>query len=204
MLSKLIFCSVLVSIGVLLATQVLDDPKLEILLDKRSKYVGVQHPRDLGFDGSGIKIAIIDTGIDYNHPDLFGFGKDGKVIGGFDFIDNDNSPLDTNGHGTEVAGVVAADGVLKGIVPKAKLLSYRVSDTGNSVSSDLIVKAINLAVQDDADIINLSLGVNRTNEKIEDAINHAVKNGVVRFGIKSKKLFDGSQRKAKTVNIDVE
>ncbi|MGI0003672.1 MAG: S8 family serine peptidase, partial [Candidatus Nitrosotenuis sp.] len=179
MLSKLIFCSILVIISVLLATQIQDDPKLEILLDKSSKYVGVQHPRDLGFDGSGIKIAIIDTGIDYNHPDLFGLGKDGKVIGGFDFVENDDFPLDTNGHGTEVAGVIAADGGLKGIAPKAKLLSYRVSDTGSSVSSDLIVKAINRAVQDGADIINLSLGVNRTNDNIEDAINHAVKNGVV-------------------------
>ncbi len=159
--------------------QIQDDPKLETLLDKSSKYVGVQYPRSLGYDGNGIKIAIIDTGVDYNHPDLFGFGPDGKVIGGFDFIENDNFPLDTNGHGTEVAGIIAADGVLKGIVPKAKILSYRVSDTGNSVSSDLIVRAIDRAVQDNADIINISLGVNRTNDKIEDAINRAINNGIV-------------------------
>ncbi len=179
MLSKLIFCSVIAVIGVLLSTQIQDDPKLEVLLDKSSKYVGVQHPRNLGYDGSGIKIAIIDTGVDYNHPDLFGFGPDGKVIGGFDFVENDNSPLDTTGHGTEVAGIIAADGSLKGIAPKAKILSYRVSDTGNAVSSDLIVKAINRAVQDDVDIINISLGVNRTNDKIEDAINNAVSKGIV-------------------------
>jgi minor extracellular serine protease Vpr len=179
LLSKLIFCSALAVAGVLLFVQIHDDPKLEVMLDKSSKYVGVERPRTLGYDGSGIKIAIVDTGVDYNHPDLFGYGPDGKVVGGFDFVENDNSPLDTNGHGTEVAGIIAADGGLKGIVPKAKLLSYRVSDTGSSVSSDLIVKAINRAVQDGVDIINISLGVNRTNDKIEDAINHAVSNGII-------------------------
>jgi len=180
LLSKLIFCSVLVIIAVLLASQKFqDDPKLEILLDKSSEYVGVQHPRSFGYDGSGIKIAVIDTGVDYTHPDLFGFGPEGKVIGGFDFVENDNSPFDTSGHGTEVAGIIAADGGLKGIVPKAKILSYRVSDTGNSVSSDLIVKAIRQAVQDGADVINISLGVNRTNDRIEDAINYAVQRGIV-------------------------
>lgn len=180
MLSKLIFCFVLVAAGVLLATQkVQNDPPLEIQLDKSSKYVGVQYPRSLGYDGSGIKIAIIDTGVDYNHPDLFGFGPGGKVVGGFDFVENDDTPLDTNGHGTEVAGIIAADGGLKGVVPKAKILSYRVSATGNSVSSDLIVKAIQRAVLDGADIINISLGVNRTNDRIDDAIDDAVRKGVV-------------------------
>ncbi|WP_158507482.1 S8 family serine peptidase [Candidatus Nitrosotenuis cloacae] len=155
------------------------DPPLEILLDKSAKYVGVQHPQDLGFYGKGIKVAVIDTGVDYTHPDIFGFGPDGKVIGGFDFIENDNSPQDTNGHGTEVAGIIAANGKIRGVAPEAKILAYRVSDTGESVASDLIVKAILRAIEDDADIINLSLGVNRTNDKIEDAINQAVKSGIV-------------------------
>lgn len=164
----------------MLATQkIQDDPPLETQLDKSSKYVGVQYPRSLGYDGSGIRIAVIDTGVDYNHPDLFGFGSGGKVVGGFDFVENDDSPIDTNGHGTEVAGIIAADGGLKGIVPKAKILSYRVSATGNSVSSDLIVKAIQRAVQDGADIINISLGVNRTNDRIDDAIDDAVQKGIV-------------------------
>ena len=88
-----------------------------------------------------LKIAVIDTGVDYNHPDLLGFGYDGKVVGGYDFVDNDKMPIDTNGHGTEVAGIIAADGKLKGIAPKAKILAYRVSDDGESVSSDLIYKS---------------------------------------------------------------
>ncbi|MGQ0606449.1 MAG: S8 family serine peptidase [Candidatus Nitrosotenuis sp.] len=155
------------------------DSELEVLLDKSTKHVGVQYPHSLGFYGKDVKIAVIDTGVDYNHPDIFGFGPDGKVIGGFDFIENDHTPLDTNGHGTEVAGIIAANGRFKGVAPDAKILAYRVSDTGNLVSSDLIVKAIQQAIEDDADIINLSLGVNRTNDKIENALNYAVRKGIV-------------------------
>lgn len=177
---KIIFVSVIITASLFVSSQKIQtDPPLEILLDKSTKHVGVQHPQDLGFYGTDIKIAVIDTGVDYTHPDIFGFGPDGKVIGGFDFIENDNSPQDTNGHGTEVAGIIAANGKIKGVAPEAKILAYRVSDTGESVSSDLIVKAILRAIEDDADIINLSLGVNRTNDKIEDAINQAVKSGIV-------------------------
>lgn len=176
----LVFCLCIGILGAALASIKLEnEPTLGILLDKSTKHVGVQHPQDLGFYGKGIKVAVIDTGVDYTHPDIFGFGPDGKVIGGFDFIENDNSPQDTNGHGTEVAGIIAANGKLKGVAPEAKILAYRVSDTGDSVASDLIVKAILRAIEDDADIINLSLGVNRTNDKIEDAINQAVESGIV-------------------------
>ena len=102
----------------------------QIFVDKSAPYIGALEPIDSGFDGSGIIIAVIDTGVDYNHPDLFGYGLDNKVIGGFDFIDNDDSPIDTNGHGTEVAGIIAADGELQGIAHKSKILDYRVSQDG--------------------------------------------------------------------------
>jgi len=60
--------------------------------------------------GAGVKIAVIDTGIDYTHPALGGgFGPGFKVKGGFDFVDNDADPMDTFGHGTNVSGVIAAD-----------------------------------------------------------------------------------------------
>jgi minor extracellular serine protease Vpr len=153
--------------------------KAEIYLDKSVPYIGATNLLKSGFDGTGIKIAVIDTGVDYNHPDLFGLGKDGKVIGGYDFVDNDNTPIDTNGHGTEVAGVIAADGQLKGVAPKSKILAYRVSENGESVSSDLIIKAIKQAVLDGADIINISLGVNATNKKIDEAVNKAVEHGII-------------------------
>ena len=136
--------------------------------------MGVDIPRIDGIDGSGIKIAIIDTGVDFNHPDLLGWGPDGKVIGGYNFIHENQLPLDTNGHGTQVAGVIAADGQIVGIAPKAKILAYKVSENGEGVSSDLIIKAIEKAIEDEADIINISLGVNKTNPKIDRAVNLAL------------------------------
>jgi len=110
---------------------------------------------------------------------LLGFGPAGKVVGGYNFIDNNEKPLDTSGHGTEVAGVIAADGSLKGVAPKAKLLAYKVSSSGDSVSSDLIVKAIHRAIEDKVNVINISLGVNKTNNEIDQAVNEAVKNGII-------------------------
>ncbi|MSV26846.1 MAG: peptidase S8 [Nitrosarchaeum sp.] len=143
-------------------------------LDKSVPFVGGDIPRIEGIEGNGIKIAVIDTGVDFNHPDLLGWGSDGKVVGGYNFIQEGKPPLDTNGHGTQVAGVIAADGQLKGISPKAKILAYKVSENGEGVSSDLIIKAIDKAIEDDVDIINISLGLNKTNTNIENAVNRAV------------------------------
>ena len=143
-------------------------------MQRSGPFVGADIPRMDGIDGSGIKIAIIDTGVDFNHPDLFGWGPDGKVIGGYNFINENQLPLDTNGHGTQVAGVIAADGEIVGIAPKAKILAYKVSENGEGVSSDLIIRAIEKAIEDEADIINISLGVNKTNSKIDRAVNLAL------------------------------
>lgn len=132
-----------------------------------------------GFEGQGVKVGIIDTGIDYNHPDLLGYGPSGKVVGGYDYVNPNEKPLDTNGHGTEVAGIIAADGNFTGIVPKAKLFSYKVSSTGEAVSSDYIVEAIQQAMQDGVNVVNISLGINKTNDQIDNAIDKAVKKGIV-------------------------
>ena len=147
-------------------------------LQRSGPFVGVDIPRIDGIDGSGIKIAIIDTGVDFNHPDLLGWGPDGKVIGGYNFIHENQLPLDTNGHGTQVAGVIAADGQIVGIAPKAKILAYKVSENGEGVSSDFIIRAIEKAIEDEADIINISLGVNKTNSKIDRAVNLALEKGI--------------------------
>jgi len=143
-------------------------------LNRSVPFVGGDIPRLEGIDGNGIKIAVIDTGVDFNHPDLFGWGPDGKVIGGYNFIQEGEPPLDTNGHGTQVAGIIAADGQLVGVAPKAKILAYKVSENGEAVSSDLIIKAIDKSIEDGADIINISLGVNKTNASIEHAVNRAL------------------------------
>ena len=151
---------------------------LHTYLNRSVPFVGANIPQLEGIKGNGIKVAIIDTGVDFNHPDLYGWGPDGKVVGGYNFIQEGKPPLDTNGHGTQVAGIIAADGHLVGVAPKAKILAYKVSENGEAVSSDLIIKAIDKAIEDGADIINISLGVNQTNEKIDNAVNKALEKGI--------------------------
>ncbi|MBL7018320.1 MAG: S8 family serine peptidase [Nitrosopumilus sp.] len=172
--SLLILSSVLIFSGILIFSHLETQNESELYLDRSAPFIGTDIPRIEGIDGTGIKIAVIDTGVDYNHPDLFGWGADGKVIGGYNFIREGEPPLDTNGHGTQVAGVIAADGEKLGVAPKAKILAYKVSEDGEGVSSDLIIRAIQKAIEDDADIINISLGVNKTNAKIERGINEAL------------------------------
>jgi minor extracellular serine protease Vpr len=152
--------------------------EIRTYIENSVPYIGTEILRMDGIDGTGIKIAIIDTGVDFNHPDLFGWGPDGKVIGGYNFIEEDQLPMDTNGHGTKVAGIIAADGNILGVAHKAKILAYKVSEDGEGVSSELIRKAIEKAIEDKADIINISLGVNKTNSKIDNAVNHAWDNGI--------------------------
>ena len=153
--------------------------EIHTYLENSVPYIGTEIPRKDNIDGTGIKVAIIDTGVDFNHPDLFGWGPDGKVVGGHNFIQGDQPPIDTNGHGTQVAGVIAADGDIIGVAPKAKILAYKVSEDGEGVSSELIIKAIERAIDDGADIINISLGVNKTNTKIERAIDYALEKEIL-------------------------
>ena len=148
--------------------------EIQIYLKNSVPFVGTEIARQDGIDGEGVKIAIIDTGVDFNHPDLLGYGPDGKVIGGHNFIQEGEPPMDNNGHGTQVAGVIAADGEVKGMAPKAKILAYKVSEDGKAVSSDLIIKAIEKAIEDGADIINISLGVNKTNDEIDEVVTKAL------------------------------
>ena len=160
----------------LILTQATDSKnQIHTYLERSVPFVGTDIPRMEGIDGTGIKIAIIDTGVDFNHPDLLGWGPDGKVVGGYNFIQEGQPPMDNNGHGTQVAGVIAADGQTVGVAPNAKILAYKVSEDGEGVSSDLIIRAIEKAIEDDVDIINISLGVNKTNTKIERAVDQALK-----------------------------
>jgi minor extracellular serine protease Vpr len=171
---KIFFLIILVSIGaVLISNQLQSTENISILVNDSGPFIGTNIPYQSGYDGSGIVISIIDTGIDLNHPDL-----DGQIIGGYDFVDNDEMPEDINGHGTQVAGIIASNGNLKGIAPNSKILMYKVSEDGESVPSNLIIKAIEKSIEDGADIINISLGINQTNTKIDQAVNKAIKNNI--------------------------
>jgi subtilisin family serine protease len=124
-------------------------------------------PAGHALDGTGTVVAVIDSGIDYTHPDLGGcLGPGCKVIGGWDFVNGDADPKDDHFHGTHVAGIVAANGVRKGVAPGARLLAYKVLGSDGSGSMVDIVAGIEAAMDpdgdpstdDSADVINLSLG----------------------------------------------
>ena len=171
---KIFFLTILISIStVLISNQLQSTDNISILVNNSGPFIGTSISYQSGYDGSGIVVSIIDTGIDLNHPDL-----EGQIIGGYDFVDNDEMPEDTNGHGTQVAGIIASNGNLKGISPNSKILMYKVSEDGESVPSHLIIKAIEKSIEDNADIINISLGINQTNTKIDQVVNKAVKNNI--------------------------
>ncbi len=152
----------------------------QVYLARSVPFVGSEVPRLDGIDGTGIMVAVIDTGVDFEHPDMLGWGEDGKVAGGYNLLWRGGSlPTDLNGHGTQVAGVIAADGSLQGVAPKSKILAYKVSEDGSGVSSELIARAIGMAAADGADIINISLGINKTNPVIEEAIDRVVSDGIL-------------------------
>ena len=176
---KIIFLSIVISMGiVLIASQFQNQENFAVQVNNSGQHIGTSVPYSYGYDGSGIIISVIDTGVDFSHPDLFGFGMDGKIIGGYDFVDNDDMPEDTNGHGTQVTGIIAANGNLKGIAPNSKILVYKVSEDGESVPTSMIIKAIEKSIEDGADIINISLGINQTNVKIDQAVTKAIQNNI--------------------------
>ena len=150
-------------------------------------------PEGVAARGEGMVVAIIDTGIDYTHPDLGGgLGPEHKVMGGYDFIEDDEDPMDDHGHGTHVAGIVAANGEVAGVAPEARLLAYKVLDfTGRGTQSDIIA-GIERAADPDGDpftddaphVINLSLGgFGDANDPQSQAVNEAGRRGHRRCGL---------------------
>ncbi|APH06403.1 S8 family peptidase [Bacillus weihaiensis] len=110
-----------------------------------------------------VRIAIVDSGIDSNHPDL----RANILDSGKSFVPGVSATVDEIGHGTMVAGTVAANGKIKGISPKIGIVPYKVFE-GYSADSSLIIEAIIQAADDDMDVINLSLGTYKSLKSKED------------------------------------
>src|SRR5690625_1994272 len=141
-------------------------------------------PSDLNttlFTGEGVKVAVIDTGIDYDHEDLAE-----NYAGGYDLIDLDDDPMETieiegmkTNHGTNVAGIIAANGSVKGVANDAQIYAYRALGLGGKGSSVHVIAAMEQAIKDGVDIMNLSLGnsVNGPDYPTSMAVNRAIELG---------------------------
>jgi subtilisin family serine protease len=164
-------------------------------------FLKIDQLHEEGITGKGIKVGVLDTGVDYNHPDL----KD-AYKGGYDFVDNDADPMETTykdwkeseksefvsgqsyytSHGTHVSGTIVGQGEndsevsVEGVAPDAELHAYRVLGPYGSGSSEAVIAGIEKAVEDGMDVINLSLGapINDPYYPTSTAINYAVLNGV--------------------------
>lgn len=136
------------------------DQEVHALLDESVAHIGAEVIwTDYDVTGEGIVVGILDTGIDYMHPDLGGgIGEGFKVKGGYNFVINTDDPMDDHSHGTHVAGIVAANGVLKGVAPDAGLMAYKVLDQQGSGFSSWIIGGIEQSVIDGIHILNASLG----------------------------------------------
>ncbi|AUB36465.1 Serine protease, subtilisin family [Nostoc flagelliforme CCNUN1] len=152
-----------------------------------------------GYTGKGVVVAVVDTGVDYNHEDLknniwtntkeiAGNAIDDDGNGyiddnyGWNFSDKNNNTLDNNGHGTHVSGTIAGENNnygVTGIAYNAKIMPVKVLNESGSGSYSSISKGIRYAVDNGANVINLSLGGASSNRTLESAINYASSKGVI-------------------------
>lgn len=131
-----------------------------------------------------VLVAVIDSGIDYTHPDLGGcLGEDCLIVGGFDFVNNDDDPMDDLGHGTLITGVIVAKQNnrlgMTGMCPKCKILSLKFLDSDGLGSYDDVVRALDYAINHDAKVINMSIGSKEDSEIIKNKIHDAVAAGII-------------------------
>ncbi|NDJ21966.1 S8 family serine peptidase [Nostoc sp. B(2019)] len=152
-----------------------------------------------GYTGQGVVVAVIDTGVDYNHEDLKNniwtntkeiagnsIDDDGNGyiddVYGWNFANNNNNIQDNNGHGTHISGTIAGENNnygVTGIAYDAKIMPVKVLNESGSGSSTSVANGIYYAVDNGADVINLSLGSNYSNRTLKSAVEYASSKGVI-------------------------
>ncbi|MEG3437628.1 S8 family peptidase [Pannus brasiliensis CCIBt3594] len=152
-----------------------------------------------GYTGQGIVVAVIDTGVDRNHPDLSGniWKNPGEIPGdgrdndgngyvddvyGWNFASGNNNTLDGNGHGTHVAGTIAGlnNGVgVTGIAYNSRIMPVKALSDSGSGSLSAIAKGIRYAVDNGARVINMSLGGGSTSREMQSALEYASSRGAI-------------------------
>lgn len=161
--------------------------------------LGVDAAWSRGFTGRGVIVAVLDTGVYHSHEDLAGniWTNPGEIPGngrdddgngfvddvrGWDFANRDNNPDDRSGHGTHVAGIIAAqaNGVgVTGVAPFATIMPVQVLASDGTGSSFDIARGIRYAVDNGANIVNISLGGNYNNPTVAEAIRYAQQKNVL-------------------------
>jgi len=129
--------------------------------------------------GDGVKIAILDSGCDLDHPDLAD-----NLLPGINFVDPNSPPEDNNLHGTHVTGTICAinnDLGVVGVAPKAKVIPVKVLDANGSGDMETVANAIKWAVDQKVDIISMSLGSPRSIPVVEEACQYANSKGIPIF-----------------------
>lgn len=133
------------------------DRKVQATLDKSTKQIGADLAWAAGYDGKGTKVAVLDTGVDAEHPDL-----KGRVAASENFTDSDSTD-DRQGHGTHTISTVggsgaASGGKKKGVAPGADLLAGKVLNDSGSGAESWIIAGMQWAVDQKADVVSMSLG----------------------------------------------
>jgi serine protease AprX len=128
----------------------------------------IKSMNDAGYDGDGVVVGIVDTGLDTSHPDLDHI----DVIAWKDYINDEPEPYDDGGHGTMMAGIIAADGEITGAAPKVDMIVVKAISSSGSGSSEDVAAGIDFCVDNGADVICLSLGGKGRRFNIgDDAVN---------------------------------
>ncbi|MEV3854748.1 S8 family serine peptidase [Streptomyces sp. NPDC050095] len=160
------------------------DAPVKAQLDVSVPQIGAPAAWQAGFDGKGVKVAVVDTGVYADHPDLAG-----KVIAAQNFSTSPDN-VDHQGHGTHVASTIAGSGAksggkYKGVAPGASIIAAKVlDDTGSGSESD-IIKGIDWSVAQGADIVNMSLGGpdSADSDPLEQTVDHYSESNGVLFAI---------------------
>ncbi|SFJ72460.1 S8 family peptidase [Brevibacillus centrosporus] len=140
--------------------------------------IGMEQSWDVSEGSSDVIVAVVDTGVDMEHPEF-----EGKLVKGYNVLDGSNKPQDDNGHGTHVSGVIAAktnnnDGIA-GMTWKSKLMPVKAIGADGSGSAVDIAQGIYWATDHGADVINLSVGNYTSSAALKEACKYAYDNNVV-------------------------
>lgn len=154
-----------------------ESPELAQTVPWGIRRIGIQRlPSNLR-QGTGVRVGVIDTGIDANHPELAS-----NIAGGINLISPSSSPVDDNGHGTHVSGTIAAITNSKGVIgvaPQARLYVIKTFDRNGSSSNSDIIRGIEWAIRQNIQVLNMSFGSNEPSEAMREALAQAYRAGIV-------------------------